>query len=110
MVIGIVIVLVLVFTILNTFIHSRKEFISGYDFEISKIGITPTKNLKFYDMEGKEVSFWNYSVTANENISVGDSIHKAPCSEFLYIYKRNNKGDYQKKSPSGLFPFNWFCK
>ncbi|MFN0290113.1 hypothetical protein [Pedobacter helvus] len=113
MVIGIIIILVIAFIISNTFIHCRKEFVSGYDFEISKIGVTPTKKLRLYDMEGKEVSLWNYSVMANENVSVGDSVHKAPCSEFLYIYKRNDKGGYQeykRKAPSGLFPYNWFCK
>ena len=109
----VIIILIIAFIISNTFIHCRKEFVSGYDFEISKIEISPTNKLSLYDKEGKMVSFWNYSVRKNDNLSVGDSIHKAPCSEFLTIYKKNDKGvyqEYKRKGPSGPFPYNWFCK
>ncbi|MBB2147234.1 hypothetical protein GM921_17165 [Pedobacter sp. LMG 31464] len=98
---------------INTFIHCKKEFISGYDFVIKNISITPTKKLKLYDIDGKKVSFWNYSIMADEGVSIGDSVYKAPCAKFLYIYKKNGKGEYkeyQKLAPSGLFPYNWFCK
>ncbi|TKC06370.1 hypothetical protein FA047_13755 [Pedobacter frigoris] len=101
------------FTIANTFVNSRKEFIEGYYFVINKIRVTPTKRLILYNKEGKEFLFWNYSIMLEERLSVGDSVFKAPCSEFLYLYKKNNKGEYgkfQKISPSGLFSYKWFCK
>lgn len=110
---AIIVALALTFVIINTFIHCKREFISGYDFKISRISVTPTKALIFYDSEGREVFFWNYSIKSNVNVAVGDSIFKAPCSEVLYIYKRADKGEYRehlKRTPSGPFPFKWFCK
>ncbi len=105
-------VFILIFIIINTFIHSRREFICEYDFVINNIEITPTGQLRLYDMEGRQVLFWNYSINNNDNIILGDSIYKAGCSKFLYIYKKDSKGKYQecqKIAPSSSFPYEWFC-
>jgi hypothetical protein len=111
---AIIVALALTFVITNTFIHCKREFISGYNFKISRISVAPTKALIFYDGEGRKVSLWNYSIKSNVNVAVGDSVFKAPCSEVLYIYKRDDdKGEYRehlKRTPSGPFPFKWFCR
>jgi hypothetical protein len=109
----IIMIFILIFIIANSFIHSRNEFRSGYDFVINKIEVTPTGQLRLYDVQGTQFSFWNYSINNNDNIIVGDSIHKIACSEFLYIYKKANPDkyeEYQKMAPSTLFPNKWFCK
>lgn len=110
---AIIVALALPFVIINTFIHCKREFISGYNFKISKICISPTKRMIFYDTKDREISFWNYTVMDYEDVSVGDSICKTPCSEFLYIYRKDDKGEYRehiKVTPSSIFPFKWFCR
>lgn len=102
---------VALFVFINTFIQTRNECKSDYNFTITKLEITPTKRLIFYDNE-KEVSLWNYIVSANTGVDVGDKLIKGKCSKYLYIYKKNDQGEYflhLKVKPSGLFPIEWFC-
>lgn len=107
------VVLMLVFPLVNTFIRSRNEYHKKYDFIISKVSITPTRQLEFYDTTGEKVSLWNYTVMDYEGVSKGDSIFKDKCSFFLYVYKKNNRGEfkeYLRIRPTGLFPHSMFCE
>jgi len=44
---------ILLFIGINTFYQSKKEYNSHYHFVITKIDITPTKSLEFYDVTAK---------------------------------------------------------
>lgn len=113
MIVGLIFLVVVAFLLVRQFLDAGKEFKSSYDFIIEKIEVTPTKKLILYDSIGVEFFSVNYSIVENDNIEIGDSISKQSCSKLLYVYKKNDKGDYQeykRKSPSGLFPYNWFCK
>lgn len=101
---------IVLFIFINTFIRSRNEYKIKYDFVITKITITPTKTLEFYNNKEKVV-LWNYIISENEGVEVGDLLYKKECSKYLYIFKKNQAGKYiehLKVIPSGLFPFEWF--
>jgi len=96
---------------LNTFVNSRNECRQAYNFVISKIEITPTSTLEFYNNKEKIV-LWNFIIPENEGVEVGDLLYKEKCSKYLYIYKKNDKGEYVvhlKVNSSGIFPCECFC-
>ena len=108
-----IIVVVIVIPIVNTFIHAKMEFRNKYDFIISKIEITPTQRMSLYNEKGENIDFWSYIIMSYEDVKVGDYIYKDRCSRFLYVFKRNAFGKYeqhQKIAPTGMFPYEWFCK
>lgn len=99
------------FTYINTFLKSKKEFETKYNFVIDKIEITPTKRMVFFK-DNQEINLWNYTIMDNEDVLVGDLIYKEKCSKYLYIYRKDKQGLYKehlKYSPRGIFS-NWFCK
>lgn len=99
------------YILINTFLKSRKEYRTTYNFVITKIEVTPTYSLEFFD-KSEKIVIWNYIISGNQGVEIGDSIYKKKCSKYLYIYKKNNNGKYEiylKVSPSGLFPYEWFC-
>lgn len=98
--------LIFIFPLINTFIRTKKEFKGKYEFTIKEVEVTPTKQLKFVDMEGKEISLWNYTIMQDQGVKQGDSIYKDKCSYYLYVFKKDNLGRYKvfkKVRPSGLF-------
>ena len=102
---------ILLFVFINTFIQTRKECNTDYNFIITKLEISPTNRLIFYDNE-KEISLWNFIVSANSGVDVGDKLIKSKCSNSLAIYKKNDKNVYVlylEVNSSGLFPLEWFC-
>ncbi|OUL60733.1 hypothetical protein [Flavobacterium sp. AJR] len=102
---------VALFIFLNTFFKSREEYRNSYNFVITKIEISPTKTLIFYNNK-EEITLWNYIITDYEKVEIGDLLCKKECSKYLYIYRKNNRGVYNlhlKINPTGLFPFEWFC-
>jgi hypothetical protein len=94
----------------NTFIQSRNEYKKKFDFIITKIEITPTSTLIFYNNDEK-IEFWNYTIMKDEGVIVGDKIVKDRCSEKLFIYKKINNEYviFLIKKPDGLFPISFFC-
>jgi hypothetical protein len=101
----------ILFVLINTFIKSRRECMKEYNFTITKIEVTPTRRLEFYNGNEK-VILWSYIVLESEGVRVGDILCKKKCSKFLYIYRKNEKGEneeYLKVKPSGLFPVGLFC-
>lgn len=99
------------FIFLNTFIRSRNEYQKSYNFVITKIDITPTNSLEFFNKKEK-IALWNYIISEDEGVEVGDLLCKKKCSKYLYIYKKNSNGnyiEYLKVAPSALFPIEWFC-
>jgi hypothetical protein len=104
-------VFIILFIFINTFIKSRNEHKKSYNFIVTKIEKTPTNTLEFYNKKEKIV-FWNFIVSSNNNVEIGDLIIKEECSNFLFIYKKNKKLKYEKHSFirfSGLFPSELFC-
>lgn len=113
LIVSLLIIIVLLVPLINTFIQSKKEYEGEYDFRVSKIVVTPTKQLEFYTMEDKKIALWNYTIMEDEGVEVGDSIRKAKCSFYLYVLKKDSSGeyrDYMRMKPSGLFPYSMFCK
>src|SRR5690606_3159557 len=101
-------VLMYMATMLNTLYNSKKEYQREYSFVVSRVEITPTQTLVLYDMKDTEFALWNYSVMADTKVSETDSVYKGPCSRFLFVFKKNKKGEYNqylKIDPSGLFPY-----
>ncbi|AYN03970.1 hypothetical protein [Flavobacterium sp. 140616W15] len=110
-IIGFVIVGVVLFIFLNTFIRSRNEYQKSYNFIITKVEITPTHTLEVFN-NNEKIAFWNYIISENEGVEIGDLIYKKKCSKYLYIYKKNEMGKYEehlKVNLSSLFPIEWFC-
>ena len=96
---------------INTFIQSRNELLTNYSFIITKIDVTPTSSLNFYNDE-KEIQLWNYTIMDNEGVEKGDYLYKKTKSKYLYIYKKDKiTGKYKihlKKQPTSLFPHYWY--
>lgn len=104
--------LVLIVPILITLYNSKKEYRGEYSFVVSRVEITPTQTLELYDMKNRKIVFWSYAIMADAGVSNVDSVYKAPCSRFLFVFKKNKRGEYKqhlKIVPSGLFPYEWFC-
>jgi hypothetical protein len=98
--------------ILTSLYNSKKEYQGEYSFVVSRLEITQTRTLMLYDMKKKKIGLWNYVIMADAGVSEADSVYKAPCSRFLFVFKKNNKGEYKqylKIDPTGLFPYEWFC-
>ena len=53
--------IIVIFTLINTFFNSKIENEVQYNFVITKIEVTPTSTLVFYD-RNKKVSLWNFTV------------------------------------------------
>ena len=104
---------ILIFGILiNTFIHSRNEILNNYYFVITKIEVSPTNTLVFYNKE-KEVQLWNYTIMDDENVLVGDIIFKDKCSKYLHVLRKDKKSnkykEFLKVQPSGILKIEWIC-
>ena len=83
----------------------------SYNFIITKVEITPTHTLEVFN-NNEKIAFWNYIISENEGVEIGDLIYKKKCSKYLYIYKKNEMGKYEehlKVNLSNLFPIEWFC-
>lgn len=67
--------------------------------------------MKFFDGK-EEILPANYTILENEGVKVGDIVYKEKCSEYLYIYREDHREKYiyLKVQPSGLFPYEYFCK
>jgi hypothetical protein len=96
---------VLIFILINTFIHSFNENNKEYNFVITKTETTPTSTLIFYDKE-KEILFWNFIVSENSGVKKGDLIYKPIHSSFLYVKRKDKNGSYKtflKENYTGIF-------
>lgn len=104
--------LVLIVPMLITLYNSKKEYQGEYSFVVSRVEITPTKTVELYDMKQRKIGFWSYTIMADARVNEADSVYKAPCSKFLFVFKKNNRGEYKQYltiAPTGLFPYEWFC-
>ncbi len=104
--------IILLGVLINTYIHSRAEYRKSYNFRIKRINVNSKRSLSFYNNLDEKIQLWNYLISDNRGIKVGDSISKAPCEEVLNIFRIDSAGNsvlYLKVSPSPLFPRNWFC-
>ena len=70
--------------------NSKKEYQREYSFVVSRVEITPTKTVRLYDMNQRKTVFWSYTIMADAGVSEADSVYKAPCSRFLFVFKKNN--------------------
>ena len=96
----------------NSFIHCRAEYQKSYNFKITRIRVTPTKTMVFYNDMNEEIQLWNYSIMSNEGVSIGDSISKAPCAKTLDVFRIDSMGKsrlFLRINPQELFPLSWFC-
>ncbi len=103
--------LIVIFTLINTFFKSKIENETQYNFVITKIEVTPTNSLVFYD-KNKKISLWNFIVSENEKVNVGDMIYKERRSDYLYVMRKSINGDYKvyrKENYTGLFSRAIFC-
>lgn len=81
--------------LLNTFIQSRKECKANYNFVITKIEVTPTNSLVLYH-DKEKIKLWNYIISDRQGVKSGDLLRKKSYSKYLYVYKKNSKGQYSK--------------
>jgi hypothetical protein len=65
-----------------------------YNFIITKIELTPTKKMIFYN-KGEEIFFHNFSIGENEDVKIGDKIVKEKDSKVLRIFRKNKDGGYK---------------
>lgn len=104
-------ILVIVAIVANTYIQSRSEFLVIYNFKVSKIEISPTRSLTVYNND-KKIDFWSFSIREGDDIKIGDRFFKDSCSQYLYIFRRDDNGIeklYIKVKENGVFPYGWFC-
>ncbi|RWW91775.1 hypothetical protein [Flavobacterium cerinum] len=101
----------MIFIFFNTFFHSKNENLTFYNFKITKIEITPTKQFVFFNGE-KEIGLWNYNIMSNENVKIGDIVYKEKCSKYLYILRENEDHENEeilKVVYTSPLPIEWFC-
>lgn len=82
-----------IFLTINGVIYGIYENKKAYNFQITKLESTPTSSLIFYDGK-KEVILWNYIITNNQGVQAGDYLIKDKCSEFLFIKRKNKRGEF----------------
>jgi hypothetical protein len=101
---------VLIFSTINSIINGIYENKKAYNFQITKLESTPTSRLIFYDGKN-EITLWNYTVMNNEGVQVGDYLIKGKCSEFLFINRKNESGEFIEitKSNNDSYFANLMC-
>ena len=82
-------------TIIYSYIQSRKEFRKDYNFIITKIEVTPTKLMIFYNKD-EEIFFNNFKIIYYEDVKIGDKIVKEKDSNVLRVYRKNKDGIFEK--------------
>jgi hypothetical protein len=82
-------------TIIISYIDSQKELGKAYNFIITKIELTPTKLMIFYNKD-EEVFFNNFRIIYYEDVRIGDKIVKEKNSKVLKIFRKNKDGVYEK--------------
>jgi len=85
----------LLVTIVISYIDSEKEFGKDYNFIITKIELTPTKLMIFYNKD-EEVFFNNFRIIYYEDVKIGDKIVKEKGSKILKIFRKNKNGVFKK--------------
>jgi len=83
------------FFFINSYIQSRKEFGTSYDFIITKIELTPTKSMIFYN-KNEQILFHNFLIGENEDVKIGDKVVKEKDSKVLRVFRKNKDGVFEK--------------
>jgi hypothetical protein len=74
---------------------SKQEDDLYYNFIVTKIELTPTKSMIFYN-KGEEILFHNFLIGENEDVKIGDKIVKEKDSKVLRIFRKNKDGVYEE--------------
>lgn len=101
----------IIYTIVNTYCSTKNEYLTFYNFKITKIEVTPTKQFVFFNKNNK-VILWNYRIMSNEDVRIGDILYKEKCSKYLYILRENEDHEMEeilKVVPTSPLPMEWFC-
>ncbi len=110
LVISFFIVILYIFT--NVCIGSRKEYVTKYDFIITKIESDAKGDLTFSDSLNNKYFFYSYQFDKwhNLGISVGDKIFKDHYSKNMIISrkKNNNYKIYHIQEPNGMILFSFY--
>lgn len=109
--IPIIVIVGLIFIFLNSYFQTKKECESSYNFVITKIKETPTKQWTFFN-EDKEVELWGFIVSSKEDIKAGDILYKPVCSAYIQILRKDRNGRdivISEANYTGMFPYEWFC-
>jgi hypothetical protein len=85
--------IIVLFSIINPIIQKKIEYKKYYKFIITKIELTTTNSLVFYD-EKKEIYLWNYNLREDQGIKVGDLLYKKANSNYIYFYRKDKNGKY----------------
>lgn len=104
--------IILLGVLINTYIHSKAEYKKSYNFRIKRIDVDSKRFLGFFNNLDEEIQLWNYRISNNRGVKVGDSISKEACAEVLNIFRIDSAGNsvlYLEIKPSPLFPRSWFC-
>lgn len=83
------------FIIIRSYISSKNEDESFYNFVITKIEISPSYDMIFYNKD-KKVLPHNFLIKNNEDIKIGDKIIKEKDSKILKVFRKNKDGVYEK--------------
>ncbi len=85
--------IIVLFSIINSLYQEKTEYKKTFNFIITKIEVTPTKSLVFYDKE-KKIYLWNYSIRDYQDIRIGDLLYKKANSNYIYFYRKDPNGKY----------------
>ena len=108
----IIVATIFVYLIFNNIFQCIRENNESYNFTISKVEVTPTRSLVLYNND-KKIELWNFIISENEKVKIGDLIYKEKCSPLLLIKRKNSIGEYEvysKVNFSGIIPFEFLCK
>ena len=83
------------FILIRSYRSSKIEDESLYNFVITKIEISPSYDMIFYNKDRKILPH-NFLIKYKEDIKIGDKIIKENNSKVLFIYRKNNEGVYEK--------------
>lgn len=81
--------------IIRSYISYKNENELYYNFVITKIEISPSFDMIFYNKD-KKVLPHNFLIKNNEDIKIGDKIIKEKDSKILKVFRKNKDGVYEK--------------
>lgn len=87
------IIFILFIIILNIYL-SNKMFNKEINFVVASTKITPAKRLHLYNKDGESLGTHGYGFYSHDDVREGDSIVKAKKSKVMFVYRKNEIGDY----------------
>jgi hypothetical protein len=84
----IVFAIFVVIILTNSYIQAEKVISKKYDIVITKIELSPTNSMIFYN-GNEEINLWGFDIRNYEDVRVGDIVYKEKESKYLYILRKD---------------------